>query len=783
MPTVRVALTDARPVPRMGGVTSIGIAVRTRGGRPWTVLVVLAGVVVSTTLMPGTASANHGAYTEWSAVSDSFAPNDFRAAPYLGNGRIGTMLPPSGGGYHDYGDTARTSFPLQQPRYTGTYLAGFYAQAAPSPQYTQVIAALPAWSGLTVGVAGHRYRPEVDPAEVHDYRQTVDYRTATATTQVDWIPDSRHRVRLRYDTFVSRARPDLAVQRLTLAPDFSGDLDVTDLIDTAAARRVSTVAAFADPDRKRSVAGVRADGSADTAFVVSAIDAPRNTAAAALPATSGIRYTTPVTEGGSYTFTKYVGISSTDYGPDPQAAAATAAESGRAQGYDTEHGAHAAAWNKLWQKGIDIPGREDYTRWVHAALYTLLSSVRAGERWAVQPAGLSSDDYAGMTFWDADTWIFPTLLALYPDLARTIVDFRSRALPTALANARGYGLPGALYPWNDGPAQRCASPTVCGLTEEHLHNEIALAQWQYYIATGDRQWLRTSGAPVITAIADYLTARVGPKLPDGKYHYVPSAGADEYVALSVDNALTNGGVMNTMRIAARAAGLAGLPVDPRWADIAATMAMPPDIAPGVPAEYLGYAGAPIKQVDTVLLSYPFTYAAPGYSPVDTLHFYFDRTDPDGPNMSSPVGAILSAEYDPRRTQYYLDRSVQPYVRGPYNFQSEARGDRSGANALGQSAWIFVTGAAGFLQGLLYAPTGLRWNEPSPRLNPMLPNGFPHGITIRGLSVGASVVDVRIAPATTTITLTSGGPITFDTPAGSRTVTKTRPLRIPTRSAR
>lgn len=746
--------------------------------RVWAVSIVLAGGVLLP-LVPGPARA--GVEGAWSATSDTLAPNDFRAAPYLGNGRIGTMVPPSGGGYHDYGDSARTSFPLEQPRYTGTFLAGFYAQASPSPQYTQVIAALPAWSGFTVEVAGHQYQADVDPATVRDYRQTLDYRTATATTQATWTPDPAHQVRLRYETFVSRTRADLAVQRLTVTPAYTGDLDVTDLIDGAAARRVSPVTSFADPGRGLSVAGVRADGTADTAFVVSAVDTPRGASANALPG-SGIRYSTPVAAGSSYTFTKYVGISSTDYDPDPQAAATAAAESGRAAGYDPAHREHAAAWDQLWQKGIEVTGRDDYTRWIHAAWYSVLSSVRAGERWSVQPAGLSSDDYGGMTFWDADTFVFPALLAMYPDLARTIVDFRSAALPSARANARGYGLPGALYPWDDGPAQRCSTPVGCGLTEEHLHNEIALAQWQYYTATGDRQWLETDGAPVITAIADYLTARVGPKMPDGKYHYAPAAGSDEYVPLSVDNALTNGGVMNTMRIATEAARTVGLPVDPRWGDIAANMAMPPDITPGVPAEYLGYTGAPIKQADTVLLSYPFSYEAQGYSAVDTLHYYFDRTDPDGPNMSNSVGAILSARYDPCRTQHYLDESVQPYVRGPYDFHSEARGDRSGANALGQSAWIFVTGAAGFLQGLLYAPTGLRWTDTGPHLDPVLPNGFPDGLTIRGLSVRDSSLTVRITAASTTLTLTSGDPTTIDTPVGPRTLTVGQQVQIPTRQA-
>lgn len=202
----------------------------------------------------------------------------------------------------------------------------------------------------------------------------------------------------------------------------------------------------------------------------------------------------------------------------------------------------------------------------------------------------------------------------------------------------------------------------------------------------------------------------------------------------------------------------------------------------MPAEYLGYQGAKIKQADTVLISYPFSYAAPGYSPDATLAYYFDRTDPDGPNMSNSVGAILSAQYDPCRTQQFLDRSVQPYVRPPYRFQSEARGDRSGENTIGQPAWIFVTGAGGFLQGLLYGPTGLRWAETGPRLDPMLPSGFPEGMTVRDLAVGDSRLALHIRPEGTTVDVTSGGPVTVETPGGPATIRPGTPLTLSTRSA-
>ncbi|MEU7629580.1 glycosyl hydrolase family 65 protein [Nocardia sp. NPDC049220] len=722
---------------------------------------------------------------DWSAVSETFEPENFRAAPYLGNGRIGAMIPPSGGGYHDYGTLVRTSFPLLEPRYTGTYLAGFYARQSGSLNNTEVIAALPAWSGLTLDVAGRTYQADVDPATLTQYRQRLNYRDATATTEATWAPDAEHRLDLTYRTFVSRAQPNLAVQQLSITPRFSGPLTVTDLIDGAAARRVTATTADADPDRKQITVGMRADGTDSAAFLVSTVTTPDELNGIALPAnglTAGTRFDGTVAAGRSYTVTKYVGIASNADGADPRAIATEISDSGAAHGFAATHAEHAAAWDRLWEPAIEIPGRDDYRDWIRPALYSVLSSVRAGQRWSVQPAGLSSDDYGGLTYWDAETWIFPTLLALYPELARTVVDFRVAALPQAEANARAYGLAGALYPWNDGPTQRCASPGVCGLVQEHLGNEIVLAQWQYYSATGDEQWLRDSGAPVITAIANYQVARIGPKLPDGRYHYAPAAGADEYVTFSVDSALTNAGVMATMRTAMSAARLAGLPENPRWADIAANMAMPPDIVPGVPAEYLGYQGAKIKQADTVLISYPYSYTAPGYSPEATLVYYFDRTDPDGPNMSNSVGAILSAKYDPCRTQQFLDQSVQPYVRPPYRFQSEARGERSGANTVGQPAWIFVTGAGGFLQGLLYGPSGLRWTETGPRLDPMLPSGFPNGMTVRDLAVRDSKLTLRIRPEGTTVEVTAGDPVSVETPGGPTTIRPGVPLTLPTRSA-
>ncbi|WP_328396582.1 haloacid dehalogenase [Nocardia sp. NBC_00416] len=749
-------------------------------------ILLLASVALAALLAPAQTIADPSVAADdgWIAVSPEFVPDDHRRAPYLGNGAFGTVVPPTGAGYQDYGSGDRTSWPLLEPRYTGTFAAGFYARTGDGLTFDQVIAALPAWTGLTVSVGEHSYAPGVDPATLSGYRQTLDYRAATVTTAVTWTPDSGRRIDLLFQTFLSRARPNLGVQRLTLTPHFTGTVGVTDLLDGAAARRTTPLAAESDPAGYRTTVGVRARNDVGTAYEVSAFRTPGGAPAEPVPSsgsTAGLRVTEPVIAGRASTFTKYVGLASTADSRDPTAAARAASEAGLAAGFDTLYAEHAADWQRLWQPSIEIPGRPDYRTWIRAALYSVLASVRPGQRWSIPPAGLSSDDYAGMIFWDADTWIFPALLALHPELARTVVDMRVAALPRALANARAFGMPGALYPWNNGPDQNCLTPLKCGLDQTHLENEIALAQWFYYRATGDDEWLRTSGAPVITAIADYLVARTGPRFPDGKYHFAPATGADEYAIATVDHTLTNVGIVNTMRLARAAAELTGRPVDPRWADIADHMSLPGDIAPGVPTEYLGYGGQQIKQADVVLLSYPYTHSAPDYSPAATMHYYFPRTDPDGPNMSSSVGAILAARYDRCATQRYLDRAVAPYSRGPFHFQAEAPGDIAGRNA-GQPAWVFLTGAAGFLHALLYGPTGLRWTAGAPRLDPMLPDGFAEGMTVRGLRVGAATVTVDIRSEGTTVALLAGPAVTFDTPDGPRTVTPGEPLRLPTHPA-
>jgi hypothetical protein len=101
--------------------------------------------------------------------------------------------------------------------------------------------------------------------------------------------------------------------------------------------------------------------------------------------------------------------------------------------------AHTTQWAALWRRRVTVAGQPSVQNAVNSSFYLLYSSLRAGVNFSIPPAGLSSDNYAGLIFWDADTWMFPTLLALHPELARSIVMFRYDTIGAAEANARRPG--------------------------------------------------------------------------------------------------------------------------------------------------------------------------------------------------------------------------------------------------------------------------------------------------------------------------------------------------------
>ena len=64
----------------------------------------------------------------------------------------------------------------------------------------------------------------------------------------------------------------------------------------------------------------------------------------------------------------------------------------------------------------------------------------AGSRFGVSPGGLTHSAYCGHSFWDAETWVLPSLAALFPSLGSNLVAYRTDRLAAAQDAARLQGL-------------------------------------------------------------------------------------------------------------------------------------------------------------------------------------------------------------------------------------------------------------------------------------------------------------------------------------------------------
>ncbi|MFI5780032.1 discoidin domain-containing protein [Nocardia sp. NPDC051570] len=753
------------------------------------VVVVLVAALIVVVLRSGAGSAQAqpcpgdsvAGQPEWAPASDSFAAT-YDRHPFVGNGYLGLRIPPAGTGYVETGEP--TGWPLYTPRYDGAFLAGLYGAEPALADGRMVAAALPNWSTLQVGVGDETFTPATPPGQVSKFRQTEYLRCGLVRTTLTWTTRDGRATDLTYDVFADRSDQHAAAVRLTLTPHWSGQATVTGLLDMAGARRIDRTASSApDADtvdlefrtRTTNIVG-------DMASVLAAGDIPVRQDDAA----QWVKI--PVTQGDSYEVTKYVGVDTSLTAPDPAGAALAAAHRAADHGWTDLLTEQARQWQSLWASDIEVPGRPDVQRWIRGALYSLYSAINSDQDNSISPTGLSSDNYAGLVFWDADIWMYPGLLQLAPSLAKSVVDYRYKTLPAARENARRLGLPGAFYSWTSAATgdldTDCHSwaPPHC-LIQIHLQGDISLAAWQYYLATKDIGYLRDRGWPIMSALAEFWAARVSAN-PDGSYSIRDVAGPDEYSNGVDDGVYTNVVAAEALRNAVSAARLLGQPTPPDWTTIADHLRIPFDPVNGVFLQYEGYRGSQIKQADTVLLEYPLEWPMSPEAAAKTLDYYAERTDPDGPAMTDSVHEIDAAENGEPGCSVgtYLDRSARPFAREPFGQFSEARGSKAGANdpLAGSPAFDFTTLAGGYVQEFTNGLLGLRFREDKVRLTPLLPAQLARGLTVRGLHWQGRVFDVAVGPQHTTVALRSGDPLSIDTGSQVRQLDSGRSLDLTTR---
>lgn len=362
--------------------------------------------------------------------------------------------------------------------------------------------------------------------------------------------------------------------------------------------------------------------------------------------------------------------------------------------------AHYRLWDELWQGDIRIEGDDDAQRIVRFALFNLYSSCRGGSRLSIPPMGLSLQGYNGHIFWDTELWMYPPMLLLNQDIARSMLDYRFDRLPAARKKALAYGYRGAMFPWESDDSGEEATPThaLTGPFEHHITADIGIACWNYYCVTRDMRWLQREGYPLLKEIADFWASRVT-RNQDGSYSIHNVTGADEYANGVTDNAFTNGAASLALKYACQAAEICGEKVPEIWWEIGENIRIL-QFENGVTREHSTYKGEMIKQADANLLAYPLGVITDEYRQRQDLEYYAERIDQkDGPAMSYSVYCVQYARMGEADKAYEMfRRCYEPNLKKPFGVISETPTSNNP---------YFMTGAGGLLQAVLNGFCGLQ----------------------------------------------------------------------------
>ncbi len=360
---------------------------------------------------------------------------------------------------------------------------------------------------------------------------------------------------------------------------------------------------------------------------------------------------------------------------------------------------HNKAWDTLWTSDILVEGDDQSQQDIHSMLYHLYSFVREGTDMSPSPMGLSGLGYNGHVFWDTELWMYPSILVLHPEMAKSLVEYRYQRLTAAKRNAFNHGYKGAMFPWESAASGVEETPVwaLSGPFEHHITACVGIAAWNYYCVTQDKDWLKEKGWPVLKETADFWASRVERNGP-GQYDIKNVVAADEWAENVDNNAWTNASAKAVLQKATAAAKLLGITANPDWLQVANNIPIL-QLANGVTKEHATYNGEGIKQADVNLLAYPLKEITDPQQIRKDLAYYETRVPDEGtPAMTQAIFTLLYARLgDGDKAYHFFKDAYVPNLNPPLRVIAETKG---GTNP------YFATGAGGIIQSILMGFGGL-----------------------------------------------------------------------------
>jgi hypothetical protein len=435
---------------------------------------------------------------------------------------------------------------------------------------------------------------------------------------------------------------------------------------------------------------------------------------------------------------------------------------------------HIAEWEETaWAAAGLETDRLDAARPLNSSLYAIISSFRSDRPFGLGPGGLTGA-YNGHAFWDTESFMYPPINLLHPDLALSLLQYRANRIAGAEKKAGTYSPPfaGAMFPWESALTgeETCPESAPTGHSEMHINSDIVFCVWQTWRALMDNSagFLNATAWPLVSGIAAFWMSKLAIDNPgagpEDALHLLQVIGPDESTGCCVnDSAFTNAGAILALQRAAVIGELLGQQpaLLAPWRNAAARIVIPYDAAFHYHPEHAGYQrGGKVGGIEVALLGYPLelagTIGGAIFTPetlANDLLYYLNVSDPGLNSMTWDIFAIglmqLGKSYAPLAASYF-NKSFSN-ANGPFLVWTEGRDGTGTPN--------FLTAAGACLQSFAFGYTGLRINDANVSLSPSTPEASTTFMRLRGVAYLGCRLDISLDFAAETMSVAVAAPNT------------------------
>lgn len=612
---------------------------------------------VYNTAFPGVSWDLHN----WRLTSSVFDQGHYQSRGSVANGYVGLNSAGAGPFFEVdvpvNGDNSN-GWPLFSRRQAFAGISGFWDVQNGGESF---ISGIPHWGGIILDLGNGTYLDAgVDDATISDYTTTFDYKAGVLSWNYTWSPRNQlAKFKIQFQIFAHKLDINVGVVRMLVESSADASASIINVLEGACAVRSTFVESGSEDDFIYSA--VHPLGLPDTTayvFATLGFGLLRNVGSVQLTHEEPYIQSSDSSIGGKYSFnltadqrveiTKYVGIASTDAFKNPKDRAKTAAQQAAQQGFDSLLRSHVLEWAHVMpDQFVDdfsldngtLPDNQaiidDSIMAVVNPFYLLQNTIGENalinstggplNQNSISVGGLGSETYAGMIFWDAETWMQPGLVAAFPAAAKTVASYRVAHYKQAKRNAQmgggtsksGITMPddAALYSWTSGRFGNCTGTGACWDYEYHINGDIGLALINQWVASGDDASFRNSYFPVFDSIATGFASILQPN--GSKWTLTDMTDPDEYANHIDAGGYTMPLISQTLRYANQFRQQFGLVRDAKWEEMADNIVFLRDN--NITLEYTSMDdNVIVKQADVILDTYPLHYTY-NYGPEDSLN--------------------------------------------------------------------------------------------------------------------------------------------------------------------